>query len=337
MGRRPPSPAVPVAGLDRPISRRSFLGRSLALGGALIVAGPLAGCGGASPARRPGRRRVVIVGAGLAGLTCAHRLCRRGVAVTVYEARADRVGGRCWTARGFAEGQVGEHGGEFIDSDHARIRALAGELGLRLEDRFAWERRRSGARSLIYLDGSLRRRRQVLRGFEALKRRLRADAVRTGYLTGAYESAAARRFDALSARDWLERNVPGGSDSLLGQVVSDVPHGGVRARSRQALRHEPLLHAREARPRPGLERRLGRALPRARRKRPDPPAAGRRAAGRDPAHGRAAAGPLAAGRRLLRDALRRRRPRRRRRAGRAGDPLHDPATGRSGAMQGSAP
>ncbi len=143
------------------------------------------------------------------------------MAVEVYEARADRVGGRCWTARGFAEDQVAEHGGEFIDSDHARIRALAAELGLRLEDRFAWERRRSGVRSLIYLDGSLRRRRQVLGGFGALKRRLRADAVRTGYLGGSYASAAARRFDALSARQWLERNVPGGSRSLLGQVVSE--------------------------------------------------------------------------------------------------------------------
>ncbi|MGZ8667692.1 MAG: FAD-dependent oxidoreductase [Solirubrobacterales bacterium] len=221
MGRRPPSPAEPAAGLDRPISRRSFLGRGLALGGALIAPWPLAGCGGASPSHRAGGRPVVIVGAGLAGLTCAHRLRQRGVAVALYEARADRVGGRCWTARGFAEGQVAEHGGEFIDSDHARIRALAGELGLRLEDRFAWERRRSGARSLIYLDGSLRRRRQVLRGFGALKRRLRVDAVRTGYLTGSYESAAARRFDALSARDWLERNVPGGPNSLLGQVVSE--------------------------------------------------------------------------------------------------------------------
>ncbi|HEY2052415.1 MAG TPA: FAD-dependent oxidoreductase [Solirubrobacterales bacterium] len=75
-----------------------------------------------------GRPRIAIVGAGLAGLTgltCAYRLHQRGIACTLYEAHAARVGGRCWTAREFAAGQPAEHGGEFIDSAHRRIRALA--------------------------------------------------------------------------------------------------------------------------------------------------------------------------------------------------------------------
>jgi glycine/D-amino acid oxidase-like deaminating enzyme len=47
-----------------------------------------------------------VVGAGLAGLTCAHRLKRSGVIATVYEANT-RLGGRCWTRRGdFAQGQL---------------------------------------------------------------------------------------------------------------------------------------------------------------------------------------------------------------------------------------
>ncbi len=222
MGPRAPE-AGPALGVSGPaISRRRFLGRGIVLGGALIAAGPLAArAGSSSPPMSGGRRRVVIVGAGLAGLTCAHRLDQRGLPVSVYEARADRVGGRCWTARGFADGQLAEHGGEFIDTDHARTRALVAELGLRLEDRVAWEKRRSGVRSLVYLDGALRRRREVLRGFRAMKRRLRADAVRTGYLTDGYASPAARRFDRMTARAWLDRHVPGGSASLLGQVVSE--------------------------------------------------------------------------------------------------------------------
>src|SRR5215216_2057894 len=40
--------------------------------------------------------RVIIVGAGLAGLTCAKVLSERGVAVTVFEA-SDGVGGRVRT------------------------------------------------------------------------------------------------------------------------------------------------------------------------------------------------------------------------------------------------
>ena len=40
--------------------------------------------------------RAVVIGAGLAGLSAARELERRGWEVVVLEAR-DRVGGRCWT------------------------------------------------------------------------------------------------------------------------------------------------------------------------------------------------------------------------------------------------
>ncbi|MCI0616191.1 FAD-dependent oxidoreductase, partial [bacterium] len=41
---------------------------------------------------------VVVIGAGLAGLTTAYRLQQKGIAVHVYEAR-NRVGGRIFTVR----------------------------------------------------------------------------------------------------------------------------------------------------------------------------------------------------------------------------------------------
>ena len=74
-------------------------------------------------ARGPGVR-VAVIGAGLAGTTAAYRLARSGVQVRLFEAR-DRIGGRCWTARGFADGQTAEHGGEFIDTRHVHLRGLA--------------------------------------------------------------------------------------------------------------------------------------------------------------------------------------------------------------------
>src|ERR1041384_7830953 len=44
-------------------------------------------------------RKVVILGAGIAGLVSAYELRRAGWDVTVLEAR-DRIGGRVWTVRG---------------------------------------------------------------------------------------------------------------------------------------------------------------------------------------------------------------------------------------------
>ncbi|HEY7166489.1 MAG TPA: NAD(P)/FAD-dependent oxidoreductase, partial [Candidatus Binatia bacterium] len=73
--------------------------------------------------------RVIVVGAGLAGLTAARELERRGCGVTVFEAR-DRIGGRVWTIREGLGRMHGEAGGEFIDEGHAELRRLIRELGL---------------------------------------------------------------------------------------------------------------------------------------------------------------------------------------------------------------
>jgi monoamine oxidase len=72
---------------------------------------------------------VIIVGAGLAGLSAARSLERRGCTVTIFEAR-ERLGGRVWTLRDGFAGMHGEAGGELIDADQSEIRELARELGL---------------------------------------------------------------------------------------------------------------------------------------------------------------------------------------------------------------
>jgi monoamine oxidase len=76
--------------------------------------------------------RVLVAGAGLAGLSAARDLVSGGARVTIIDAR-DRVGGRVHTVReGFTAGQHGESGGDLIDEAQTEIRHLAAGLGLRL-------------------------------------------------------------------------------------------------------------------------------------------------------------------------------------------------------------
>ncbi|RSN30550.1 oxidoreductase [Amycolatopsis sp. WAC 01416] len=71
--------------------------------------------------------KVVVVGAGLAGLSAARELSRSGVEVAVFEAR-DRVGGRL--EGGEIKGHPIELGGTWIGDGHSRMYELIDELGL---------------------------------------------------------------------------------------------------------------------------------------------------------------------------------------------------------------
>jgi monoamine oxidase len=122
------------------LTRRGFVLGAAGLGAA-AAAGALSGCGGS-------RGRVVVVGAGLAGLSAAYELRRAGFDVTAIEARG-RVGGRVHTLS-FPYGQVAEAGGEFVNSAHTTLRSYARRFDLPLDDL-----RRAGADNprAVYLGG----------------------------------------------------------------------------------------------------------------------------------------------------------------------------------------
>jgi monoamine oxidase len=91
----------------------------------------LAGCR-SSPRRSESAPRVVVVGAGLAGLACAHELRQRGSDVVVLEARS-RVGGRVHSLDDIVPGASIEAGGEFIGANHPCWLGYARQFGLALD------------------------------------------------------------------------------------------------------------------------------------------------------------------------------------------------------------
>jgi monoamine oxidase len=139
---------MPAPGL----TRRQIVAGAAGAAAAFGLGMPLIGCGGGGDGGRS-RGRVVVVGAGLAGLTAAYELDRKGWEVTVLEAR-DRVGGRCRTfRRELRFGQVAEAGGEFIDGGHESMRGYAKSFGLELED--LREPEDDELSEAIYADGEL--------------------------------------------------------------------------------------------------------------------------------------------------------------------------------------
>ena len=198
-----------------PLTRRRFLRQAGLAAGAATALWSL---GRAPFARGAATPRVVVVGAGLAGLTCAYRLRQAGVIATVFEA-ADRVGGRCWTRRGdFAEGQIAEHGGELIDTSHLATKHLAQELGLTLDNLLQDESQ--GTEMGGWFDGGPYSFAEMTDDLKTIWQQLHKDVSAASYPTlHDLSTQRGRELDAMSITQWIETYVPGGMASRLGQLL----------------------------------------------------------------------------------------------------------------------
>ena len=77
-------------------------------------------------------KRILVVGAGLAGLSCAYELDRSGYNVILIEARS-RAGGRVRTYRDpFADNLYAEMGAEYVDSTDNLVHRYCKDFGLKI-------------------------------------------------------------------------------------------------------------------------------------------------------------------------------------------------------------
>jgi monoamine oxidase len=217
-------------------TRREFLRGAGAAGIGLTALGKLA-----QPARAAaGGPRIAIVGAGLAGLTCAYRFSQtklaRRATVEIYDANPSRLGGRCWSGRAGAPDnpfgkQVFEHGGELIDQNHTPIRYLVGELGLTLDNLLQAEAK--GAETWGFFGGAPYSYEEMTRDIKTIWQQLHKDVSAAGYPT-LYDTSTdrGRELDEMSIVDWIEMYVPDGMSSRLGQLLDvayTIEYGGESA------------------------------------------------------------------------------------------------------------
>jgi monoamine oxidase len=211
-----------VAAEERRSSRKDFLRDAGTAGAAATAFGVFAQ---RARAAKPAGS-VVVVGAGLAGLTAAYRLKQGGVVAQVHEA-STRIGGRCWTLRDyFADGQIAEHGGELIDQGHGNIRLLAKELGLTLDNLLQDE----GGEQTNWFDGARYSYEEATRDLKAAWQKIHKDVSAASYpTTFEISTERGRELDRMSIVDWIEETFEGGIDSKIGQMLDvayNIEYGG---------------------------------------------------------------------------------------------------------------
>jgi len=195
------------------ISRRQLLKGGTAGAASLALAGPWS-LGQAAFAASP---RIGIVGAGISGLSAALTLQDAGFSSTVYES-STRIGGRMHSDTSNWGGQTSEWCGELIDQAHKTILHLAQRFGLATVDLLSGEP--NGSEDTYYFSGRYYPKSQADTDFQTVHQALQRDVQAANYpTTYLINTPGGISLDNISVYDWIERNVPGGHGSPMGQLL----------------------------------------------------------------------------------------------------------------------
>ena len=113
-------------------NRRDFLKTSMMLTAGTVIPANFTNTIRMDPNKSSDVNRIIVVGAGLAGLACAYDLYQLNYNVIVLEARS-RPGGRVCTYRdSFTDGLYAEMGAEYVDSGDKYLRKYCKDFGLKI-------------------------------------------------------------------------------------------------------------------------------------------------------------------------------------------------------------
>lgn len=184
------------------VSRRDFVRLVGAAGFATAAGGVLPRAAFAQEPQAPGISAgspVAILGAGISGLTAAYRLQKAGVRCEIFEA-SDRAGGRMFTRNNFnKDGMFCELGGELVDTEHEDLIALAGELGVEIQDLKGEDK---GA-DIYYFGGKHFTDEQLIPLFQPFATRLAADQAALYNEKEELLPEPAAKFDKMSIAEYL--------------------------------------------------------------------------------------------------------------------------------------
>lgn len=147
-------------------------------------------------------KKVVIIGAGMAGLNAAYQLSKSGINATVYEG-SFRLGGRILTHYNDAL-QMGIHpefGGDFIDSIHTDMIELAKEFNLELVDMYAESKAAGLVHETYFFDGRHISDEEIIKEFKKIAPKILKDAESLGEN---YNTPSALAFDKMTLSSYIK-------------------------------------------------------------------------------------------------------------------------------------